>query len=61
MKMNQFELQRQLLTAQEKIVECRDAFADYASDASNVIEKFNRIEKQILALQREMRAWFAPD
>jgi DNA repair ATPase RecN len=57
--MNAFEIQRELLTVEEKFVAVREAFRDYASDAQEVLNKFDKVQKEINELQQEMREWFA--
>ena len=60
MSKKQYDLQRNLITVEELLQQCRSDFIDFAEQNAPPVAEFDRAIKQVSLLQEEMRKWFAP-
>lgn len=58
---SEFDIQRELLTIEEKLVAVRQSFSNFAaSDETRELRDFDSAIKKVRGLQVKMRKWFAP-
>ena len=60
-ELDQFGIQRELLTVEQKLLQIRDSFMGYAAgDETEEVKVLDATVKKVRSLQAKMRRWFAP-
>lgn len=61
-RLDAFDIQRELLTVEQKLLQIRDSFIGYAAGEETVPEVvyMDGTIKRVRQIQAKMRAWFAP-
>jgi hypothetical protein len=57
--LDQFAIQRELLTVEEKLLECKSSFCNYLNDDTPEKREFDAALKKVRSLQSKMRRFFA--
>lgn len=57
---NQFEIQREIITIEEKLHAIREGFLDYAEESCEPAKLIDQVLEKTRELQAQMREWFGP-